>query len=135
MNVERLCLLPTSRSNYYNNKKMHRQKGFHSLCSPLNNQCETICHTTMPTVTTIASETTKDEPTTFRANNLATQVSNVIRFRAGNLFARSQFNGDTSSSEKKETFHHWLTLTEDKTMETNIGVLKGNLFPLGCRKR
>jgi len=97
--------------------------------------CETMCHTMMPTVTTIASETTKDKSMTFHANNLATQVSNVNCFRVGNLFARSQFNVDTSSSEKKETLHHWLTLTEDKTMETNIGVLKGNLFLLGCRKR
>jgi len=58
----------------------------------------------MPTTTTIASETIENEPTAFRANNLATQVSNVNRFKVGNLFACSHFNDDTSSSKKKKHF-------------------------------
>ena len=119
MNFERLCLLPTSQSNYYNNKKMHRPKRFHSLCSLLNNQTVKPCAT----------------PRCPPWRQLLRRRQKTNRFRAGNLFARSQFNGGTSSSEKKETLHHWLTLTEDKTMETKIRVLKGNLFLLGCRKR
>jgi len=97
----------------------------------------TMCHTTMPTATTIASKMIENKPTAFRANNLATQVSNVNRFRVGNLFACSHFNGGTSSSEKKK---HSLLNTDQRqnrgtTMEINIGVLKGNLFLSGGRRR
>jgi len=97
-----------------------------------------MCHTTIPTMTTIASKTIENEPTAFRVNNLATQVSNVNRFRVGNLFACSHFNDGTSSSEKKNTSP---LLNTDRrqnrgtTMETNIGVLKGNLFLSGGRRR